>query len=150
LYLSNFQIMSILKLDRQSSCKNFMNWMWMVLAPETWSTQSGFTSAIPISQQTKPRSPATLRPKSLTIGYSKKENDTKILKLATKKIKKTSTIHKQKRKDCNSCKEPFLSSFLSILASHPTSTYGISCCTHNMFVQVINVCNCWSLLKFGL
>jgi hypothetical protein len=37
-----------------------------------------------------------------------------------------------------------------VCTSHLTSTSVISCCTHNMFVQVINVCNYWSSLKFGL
>lgn len=37
-----------------------------------------------------------------------------------------------------------------VCTSHPTSTFVINFCTHKMFVQVINVCHCWSLLKFGL
>jgi len=100
------------------------------IAPETWTTtttQSGFTNAIPDSATDKknqevPQPSVFFRPKSLTIGYSSKkkekekeentDNFTKILKLANKKLKKTSTIHKQTRNDCNSRKQSFLASFL--------------------------------------
>jgi hypothetical protein len=97
------------------------------IAPATWTTtttQSGFTSAIPDSATDKknqevPQPSVFFRPKSLTIGYSKKkekeentDNFTKILKLANKKQIKTSTIHKQTRNDCNSRKQSFLASFL--------------------------------------